>query len=73
VRNTLAYYGTLLITVIKSFIVQALGAVIKTLHFLCKNKLERSFLAGISSLAYYLWVKPGAYPREKTLKGASLE
>jgi hypothetical protein len=36
------------------------------------NKLECLSLASLSGLAYYLWVRPGAYPRVEHLKGASL-
>jgi hypothetical protein len=37
-----------------------------------KNKLECLSLAGLTSLVKCLWVRPGAYPREEYLKGASL-
>ncbi len=36
------------------------------------NKLERLFLASLSSLVYSLRSRPGAYPRVKLLKGVSL-
>jgi hypothetical protein len=35
-----------------------------------RNKLECLFLAGLSSLAYYLWVSTGAYVRVEYLKVA---
>ncbi len=38
-----------------------------------RNKLECLSLASLSSLVYYLWVRPGAYPRVEHFKGASLK
>jgi hypothetical protein len=54
VENTLAYYGTARIIVLKSFLVQSLGAnVIRlftaVIYKFCK-KLERLSLASLSSL-----------------------
>jgi hypothetical protein len=37
-----------------------------------RNKLEHLFLAGLSSLVRYLWVRPEAYPRPKHLFGLLL-
>jgi hypothetical protein len=34
------------------------------------NKLERLSQASLSRLAYYLWARPGAYPRVDHLKGS---
>jgi hypothetical protein len=33
------------------------------------NKLESSSLASLSSLAYCLWERPGAYPKVERMKG----
>jgi hypothetical protein len=38
-----------------------------------RNKLEFLTLVSLSGLVYYLWVRPGVYPRLDQLKGASLE
>jgi hypothetical protein len=37
-----------------------------------RNKLECLSLASLSSLVYFMWARPGAYPRVEHLKDASL-
>jgi hypothetical protein len=34
-----------------------------------RNKLECLLLTGLSSLVYFLWVRPGAYYRVEYLRG----
>jgi hypothetical protein len=37
-----------------------------------RKKLEFLSLASLSSLVYFLWARPGAYPKAEHLKGSSI-
>ncbi len=67
VTNTLAYLAA------KSFYnIDTWAQCYETFSgLICKNvcnKLECFFLSGLVNLVYCLWVRPGAYPREKHLR-----